>query len=168
MYKIETWYYNEAFENNQVESLHFLTSYYCFTSQSIQQSKPISVNMRFSAYVLTFTIAALSASAIHQSLPFSLKHVFSAQKTITSALELSPILVPGGAISAERITSGKISGSAVNGTIYSGFAYPSLYNNKLSTYRRSVFMGRRVTIRRSMFLRWESGLFPLKSRELFV
>lgn len=84
--------------------------------------------MRFSAYVLTFTLAALSASAIRQALPFNFKHVFSAQITITPALP--PIIIPGGAIAVEPITSGKISGCAVNGTIQSGFAYPSLYNNK--------------------------------------
>ena len=43
---------------------------------------------------------------------------------------LPTIAIPGWANVVEPIKGGTVNGSAVNGTIISGFAYPSIYNNR--------------------------------------
>ncbi|TVY14993.1 hypothetical protein LARI1_G006931 [Lachnellula arida] len=95
--------------------------------------------MHFAAWLLTMA-AALSTTVSGNALPFSLKHVFSGQITIIPSL--SPIYIPGGVKAVEQIAGGGITGDAVNGTIISGFAYPSLYNNKTLDVPSIVLFGR--------------------------
>jgi hypothetical protein len=73
-------------------------------------------------------VTVVSAWGSKQSLPFGFKHVFSAQITISPGL--TPINIPGGVTIIEPITAGTLTGSALNGTVLGGFAYPSIYYNQ--------------------------------------
>ena len=61
------------------------------------------------------------------NLPFGFEPLFTVRLNVGTIL--APLAIPGGVLVNEPITGGTVSGSAINGTILSGFAHPSVYGN---------------------------------------
>ncbi|KAF2155387.1 hypothetical protein K461DRAFT_112791 [Myriangium duriaei CBS 260.36] len=59
--------------------------------------------------------------------PFVLEHIFTGILHLGPASK--PITTPGGVLVTEAITSGTVTGKAINATVQGGFAHPAVYSN---------------------------------------
>lgn len=90
---------------------------------------PNFLHATFAALLLPlFITGGLTAPAPKISpkgLPYDFQELFTVKLNVGKIL--APLSVPGGVLINEPITGGTVTGSAINGTILSGFAHPLVY-----------------------------------------
>lgn len=70
-------------------------------------------------------LAAATPKISSQGLPYDFQELFTVKLNVGKIQ--APLNIPGGVLINEPITGGTVTGSAINGTILSGFAHPLVY-----------------------------------------